>query len=258
MTEPLALAYEERGSGPALVFIHGFPLDRRLWIGQLAALPKLRRCVAVDLRGHGLSVLDNPKPTFSMDLFADDVAATLDGLGADEADICGLSMGGYVAFAFWRRHRDRVRSLILCDTKSEADGEEAKAGREKTAQLVREQGMEALFDQLGPKLLGSDPAQETRSLLRDMFLAQPPSVIAADALAMRDRPDSTPDLEGIDVPVLWLHGEEDQLMPIDGARATAEKIPGAVLVPIPGGGHMAPMENPKVANDALGEFLKKK
>src|SRR5438552_2330706 len=130
MSEPVALAYEERGSGPALVFIHGFPLDRRMWIGQLSGLAKLRRCVALDLRGHGLSVIDDPEPEFSMDLFADDVAATLDELGADQADVCGLSMGGYVAFAFWRRHRARVRSLILCDTKAEPDSEEGKAGRE--------------------------------------------------------------------------------------------------------------------------------
>jgi pimeloyl-ACP methyl ester carboxylesterase len=82
-------------------------------------------------------------------------------------------------------------------------------------------------------------------------------VIAADALAMRDRPDSTPDLPAIDVPVLWLHGDEDQLMPIEGARATAEKIPGAIFAAIPGGGHMAPMENPAVANGALADFLKK-
>ena len=258
MTEALALAYEERGSGPALIFIHGFPFDRRMWIGQLSGLAKLRRCVAVDLRGHGLSQIDDADPAFSMDLFADDVAATMDELGADQADICGLSMGGYVAFAFWRRHRARVRSLILADTKSEADSDEGKAGREKTAQLVKEQGMETLFEQLGPKLLGTDPSDEARALLKDMFLATDPAIAAADALAMRDRPDSTPDLAGIDVPVLWLHGEADALMPVDGARATAAKIPGAEFVGIPGGGHVAPMEQAKVANDALSEFLKKK
>jgi len=256
MTTPLALAYEERGSGPALVFVHGFPLDRRMWIGQLEGLAKLRRCVALDLRGHGLSVIDDPNPGFSMDLFADDVAATMDELGVEQADICGLSMGGYVAFAFWRRHRARVRSMILCDTKSEADGDEAKAGREKTAQLVREQGMDLLWDQLGPKLLGSNPTEDARAQLHTMFLAQPPAMIAADALAMRDRPDSTQDLGGINVPVLWIHGEEDQLMPIDGARASAEKVSGSTFVAIPGGGHMAPMENPKAANAALSAFLK--
>ena len=253
---PMQLAYEERGSGQALVFVHGFPLDRRMWIEQLRGLAKVRRCVAIDLRGHGLSAISDPDPVFSMDLFADDVAITLDELGADQADVCGLSMGGYVAFAFWRRHRDRVRSLILCDTKAEADSDEAKAGREKTGQLVREQGLEALWDGLGPKLLATDPKPDDVERLRETFLAQPAVVIAADALAMRDRPDSTPDLGGIDVPVLWVHGEEDQLMPIAGARATAEKIPGARFAAIPAGGHMAPMENAAAANEAIGAFLK--
>ena len=255
MTEPMELAYEERGSGPVLAFIHGFPLDRRMWIDQLSGLAKVRRCVALDLRGNGLSTIEDKEPEFSIDLLADDVARTLDEIGADQADICGLSMGGYVAFAFWRRHRDRVRSLILCDTKSEADSDEAKAGREKTAAMVREQGLEALWDGLGAKLLAADPSPEHVAKLKEMFLAQPREVIAADALAMRDRPDSTPDLAGITVPVLWIHGEQDQLMPIDGARATAEKIPGARFAAIPNGGHMAPMENPGAANAAIVEFL---
>ncbi len=255
MTDAMELAYEERGSGPVAVFIHGFPLDRRMWIGQLSGLAKSRRCVAVDLRGHGLSKLDDSDPTFSMDLFADDVVKTLDEIGADQADVVGLSMGGYVAFAVWRRHPGRVRSLVFCDTKSEADSDEAKAGREKTAAMVREQGMEALWDGLGAKLLASSPADGDVARLREMFLAQDPAVIAADALAMRDRPDSIPDLAGITVPVLWVHGEEDQLMPIDGARATAEKIPGARFAAVPRGGHMAPMENPEATNQALQEFF---
>ena len=255
MSEPMELAYEERGSGPVTVFIHGFPLDRRMWIGQLSGLAKNRRCVAVDLRGHGLSKIDEKEPTFSMDLFADDVAKTMDELGADQADICGLSMGGYVAFAFLRRHPARVRSLILADTKAEADSDEAKTGREKTAAMVREQGMEALWEGLGAKLLAANPKEEDVARLKEMFLAQDPAVIAADALAMRDRPDSSPDLSGITVPVLWVHGEEDQLMPVDGARSTAEKIPGAKFAAIPSGGHMAPMENPQATNDAILEFL---
>ena len=255
MPEPMELAYEERGSGPVTVFIHGFPLDRRMWIGQLSGLAKIRRCIAVDLRGNGLSKIDDAEPSFSMDLFADDVAKTLDELGADQADICGLSMGGYVAMAFLRRHPARLRSLILADTKTEADSDEAKAGREKTAAMVREQGLEALWEGLGPKLLASNPKPEDVERLKELFLAQPKEVIAADALAMRDRPDSTADLAGITVPVLWVHGEEDQLMPVDGARASAEKIPGARFAAIPNGGHMAPMENPAATNEAILEFL---
>jgi pimeloyl-ACP methyl ester carboxylesterase len=255
MPEPMELAFEERGSGPVLVFIHGFPFDRSMWIEQLKGLAKVRTCVAVDLRGHGLS--SDPSPgDYTMDVFADDVVATLDSIGADQADVCGLSMGGYVAFALWRRHPDRVRSLILIDTKAEADGNEAKVAREKTADMVAAEGMDALHEQLAEKLLGSSPSEDVRDHLRRMFMDTPPEVAAADALAMRDRADSTGDLANIDVPVLWLHGEEDQLMPLDGARASAEKIPGARFVSIPKGGHLAPRENPDAVNEAIRDFLK--
>ena len=255
MSDAMELAFEERGSGPALLFVHGFPLDRTMWVPQLAGLAKIRTAMAVDLRGHGLSSDENPND-YSMDLFADDIALTLDSLGIDKVDLAGLSMGGYVVLAFWRRHRDRVRSLIFIDTKAEADTPEGKAGREKTADLVASKGMEPLHADLDQKMFGSNPSDEAREKVKQMFLNVAPEVAAADALAMRDRPDSTGDLASIDVPVLWIHGEEDKLMPIDGARATAEKIPGARFVAIPNAGHMSPIENPDAVNDAIREFLK--
>jgi len=255
MPEPMELAYEERGSGPVLLFIHGFPFDRTMWVAQLAGLAKIRTAVAVDLRGHGLSDVMSGGD-FSMDLFADDVAKTLDAIGADKADIVGLSMGGYVLFSFWRRHPERVRSLIFIDTKAEADSDEAKAGREKTAETAASQGMQPIYETLASKVVGSSPSVEVQDKLKEMMLGTAPEVAAADALAMRDRADSTADLPNITVPVLWLHGEEDALMPIEGARASAAKVPGAKFVSIPKGGHVSPMENPEAVNAAIQEFLK--
>ena len=255
MPEPMELAYEERGSGPVLLFIHGFPFDRTMWVAQLAGLAKIRTAVAVDLRGHGLSDVMSGGD-FSMDLFADDVAKTLDAIGAEKADIAGLSMGGYVLFSFWRRHPERVRSLIFIDTKAEADSDEAKAGREKTAETAASQGMQPIYETLASKVVGSSPSVEVQDKLKEMMLGTAPEVAAADALAMRDRADSTADLPNITVPVLWLHGEEDALMPIEGARESAAKIPGASLVSIPKGGHVSPMENPEAVNSAIANFLK--
>jgi len=255
MPEPMELAYEERGSGPVLLFIHGFPFDRTMWVAQLAGLAKIRTAVAVDLRGHGLSDVMSGGD-FSMDLFADDVAKTLDAIGAEKADIVGLSMGGYVLFSFWRRHPERVRSLIFIDTKAEADSDEAKAGREKTAETAASQGMQPIYETLASKVVGSSPSVEVQDKLKEMMLGTAPEVAAADALAMRDRADSTADLPNITVPVLWLHGEEDALMPIEGARASAAKVPGAKFVSIPKGGHVSPMENPEAVDAAIQEFLK--
>ncbi len=255
MTDAMELAYEERGSGPVLLFVHGFPLDRTMWIPQLAGLAKLRTCVAMDLRGHGLSVDEQPG-NYSMDLFADDIARTMDAMGAETADLAGLSMGGYVVMAFLRRYPDRVRSLVFIDTKTEADTDEGKAGRDRTAADVTANGMAPLWDTLGPKMLSASPRQASREKTKVMFLGVPPAVAAAVALAMRDRPDSTADLANVSVPVLWLHGEEDSLMPLEGARATAEKIPGAVFKSIPEAGHLSPLENPEAVNAAITEFLK--
>lgn len=254
MREPMELAYEERGSGPLAVFVHGFPLDRTMWIGQLAGLAKIRRVIAVDLRGHGLS--KDPEPgDYSMELFADDLALTLDEIGAEKIDLVGLSMGGYVVFAFWRKYRDRIRSLVFVDTKPEADSDEAKKAREATAAMVREKGMESLWEGLKTKMFGQNPPEEAVQRTYQMFLSTDPDVAAADLLAMRDRPDSTGDLATIHVPVLWIQGRDDQIMPVDAARAAAGKISGATFAEI-AGGHMSPLEHPDEANAALTDFLK--
>lgn len=255
--ETMELAYEERGSGPVLVFVHGFPLDRTLWIPQLAGLAKRRTCVAIDLRGHGLSATESLEG-FSMDMFADDIAATLDGMQVEQADFAGLSMGGYVLFSLLRRHRARIRSLTFIDTKAEADSPEAKEGREKTAEMVARDGTEVLFEGLGPKMFGDNPSDQVRAQVKRMFLETAPEVAAADLLAMRDRSDSTDLLAGIDVPTLWMHGEQDKLMPIEGAEATAARISGAKFVSIPGAGHVANLENPDAVIAAMTEFLPKK
>lgn len=254
MPEPMELAYEERGSGPLLAFVHGFPLDRTMWIEQLKGLAKIRTCVAIDLRGHGLSVDEDPVD-YSIDMFADDIVKTLDAIGADKVDVCGLSMGGYVLFSLWRRHPDRIRSLIFVSTKADADSDEAKAAREKTAELVSQQGMEPLYEQLAPKMLGAENPG-VLDAFRRMVLDVPAQVAAADALAMRDRADSTGDLGAIEVPTLWIHGDKDQIMPIDAARTTAGKIPSCRFVEVAGAGHLSAIEFPDAINDALRDFLK--
>lgn len=252
--EPQALAFEERGSGPTLLFVHGFPLHAGMWKAQVAGLAKTATCVAVDLRGHGMSDAIGVEGA-TIDLFADDLAATLDELGTDQVDLCGLSMGGYVALAFWRRHRARVRSLILADTKAEADSDEAKAGRDATAKLVTDEGLAPLWEKLRGVLLGESPSDEVVARAGEIILSTPPATAAAVALAMRDRVDSTPDLAEIDVPVTWVHGAEDKLMPIAGAEASANGMKDATLISIPKAGHLSPLENPDAFNDAVRAHL---
>lgn len=247
------LGYDQAGSGPVLVLVHGFPLDRTMWSEQLQGLSDLRRVVAVDLRGRGKSPGGDPVTT--IDDHADDVAATVESLGVDRVDLAGLSMGGYVVFAFRRRHPQMVRSLILIDTKAADDPPEAKEGREKAAAAAREQGTIGLFEGLGPRLLAPSASDEMKARLRAIFESVPGEASAADSLAMRGRPDSTPDLAAVDIPTLVIHGAEDALMPAEGAEEMAGRISGARFVPVPNAGHMAPFENPRAVNAAIREFL---
>lgn len=249
----MKLPYQEAGSGPALLLVHGFPLHAGMWNAQLEGLADIRRVVAVDLRGHGKAPLG--EDAFSMDLFADDIIETIDALGLDQVDLGALSMGGYVAFALWRRHPLRVRSLLFMDTKAEADSEEAKAGRDTTAATLRADGMAAIWGGLGPKLLRKNPDPTSEETVRQIVLACAPEAAARDAIAMRDREDSTGTLSTITVPTLWLHGSEDQLMAADGARANALAISDCEFIEIPEAGHMAPLENPAAANDAIRKHL---
>src|SRR5574341_2322309 len=156
----LRLGYDESGrnDGFTVIFLHGFPHRRSLWTPQLASLSPHARCIALDLRGFGESTV---APTYSMDQYADDVAAFMDALHIQHAVICGLSMGGYVAFSMWRRHRARVHSLVLADTKAAADSEEAKEKRRAMAQLARERGAVAVADSLMPGMVGKHTREES-------------------------------------------------------------------------------------------------
>lgn len=248
----MILGFDEKGSGDVLVLIHGFPVDRRLWQGQLDGLADIRQVVAVDLRGRGKSPAS---PDGLMDDYADDVAETIKSLGVDKADVAGQSMGGYVLFALWRRHPELIRSMILIDTKAGEDPPEAKEGRDAAAALANEKGTAALIDGLFAKIFAPGVSEDVKDATRPMFEESPSATTVMDAMAMKDRPDSTELLQSITVPVLVLHGEEDQLMPLEGGREMAAKIIGSKFVSIPKAGHFAPMENPDAVNKAIEEFL---
>ena len=254
MERTFRLGYDEAGEGPPLVLVHGFPFDRRMWASQLEELADIRRVVAVDLRGRGLS----PHPAgggWTIDDHADDVARTIEALGAGPVDVGGLSMGGYVLFALLRRHPALIRSLLLMSTRAGADSPEVRAARDRQAAQVRVEGTGALAETLLPRVLAPGADEAFHAGVRPMFDDTPGDTAAADLVAMRDRPDSTPGLASIRLPTLVLHGDEDQLVPVDAARAMAASIPGAQFSAVPRAGHLAPLENPRDANLDLKLFL---
>ncbi len=252
----VSLAVEVRGEGPAVLFVHGYPLDRTLWQHQLGALTGFRR-IAPDLRGLGLS--DAPDLGYSMATYADDLAALLDVLHADQVVICGLSLGGYVALEFARRYRTRLRGMVLMSTRAEADTPELRKARDAAMQVARERGAGAIAQQMLPNLFAPgahDTMPQVVDRIRRMMEAAPVKGIIGALSAMRDRPDSTATLGDLeDLPTLVVVGDQDQVTGPTVARGIADGIPGAMLSVIPGAGHLPPVEQPIATTRVLTEFL---
>lgn len=249
----IELAYRDEGAGAPLLLVHAFPLNGAMWEPQIAALASRHRLIAPDLRGFGASRLgDLPA---SMERYADDLAELLDRLGLERVALGGLSMGGYIAFAFLRRHRQRVSTLILADTRAQPDTDEGRQGREKNARLAEEQGPGAIADQMLPKLLSSRAPDELRARVRRIVEGNDRRGIAAALRAMAARPDSTALLASLDLPALVIVGAEDSLTPPADSRAMSAALPNSRLVEIPGAAHLTNLEAPDAFNDAVEEFL---
>jgi pimeloyl-ACP methyl ester carboxylesterase len=251
------LYYVQMGQGIPLLLVHGYPLDHTLWLAQMDRLSDIAQVIAPDLRGFGQS--DAPDGICTMVAYADDLAALLDALKIGPVVVCGLSMGGYIALAFWKKYAARVRGLILVDTRAGADAPAARQGRLDMVEQVKPHGAKPAADAMLPRLL----AESTRQLRPDvvefahaMMLRQPPVGIIGAQLGMAERPDSTPILPTINVPTLAVFGAEDVVTPAETeGRDLAAAIPGAKLVVLPDAGHLSNLEQPDAFNTAVREFL---
>ena len=255
---PIDLDVVDRGSGAPLLLVHGFPLDHTMWNAQIEVLSVRHRVIAPDLRGFGRSGSAGGEVT-SMQQFADDLAALLDALQIDKpVTLCGLSMGGYIAWEFFRSHRERLAALILCDTRAAADSEEAAKRRQMMAHRVIAEGVEAVPEAMLPKLLAPQTLEDNQNVadsLRQTILATSPASIAAAQRGMAVRNDSTDLLGKIDLPVLVLVGEHDTITSAPEMRQMAAAIRGARFIEVPQAGHMSTMENPPAVSAAIEKFL---
>ncbi len=255
LTGDIEIGYDDVGVGTPAVFLHPFPCDRTFWAPQLGALVDHSRCVAPDLRGFGETTAS---PPFSMDQYADDLAGFLDAVGIQKAVLCGLSMGGYIALAFWRRHRHRVRALVLADTRATPDTDETLGRRRQLIDIARSRGAAAVADmQIGP-LVGKSTRERNPELvdaLHHMLENAPVDGIVGALEAMMARPDSTGLLASIDVPTLVVVGAEDAIISEDDARRLQSGIAGSRLEVIAGAGHTSSFERPAAFNHVVGSFL---
>jgi 3-oxoadipate enol-lactonase len=252
------IAYDDHGIGQPIIFLHAFPLNRSMWSGELAALlPENRfRLVALDWPGFGESEIADTVST--MDMFADTVAALMDTLGMQNAVLCGLSMGGYAAFAFLRKYPQRVKGLIFADTRPGEDTPEGKATREHVAQLAETHGTTAIADLQVPRLLADETRQnhpEVELRIRQMIDAATVQGIAAASRGMAQRADANALLANIACPSLVIVGDADALTPPSVAREYAAQIPNAQFVVIPHAGHLSNLEQPEAFLQALNGFL---
>jgi 3-oxoadipate enol-lactonase len=252
----IRLAFSDTADGaPVVLLVHGFPLNRSMWDPQRGALRAVgARVIAPDLRGFGASEA-GPAGPLTMDRHADDLVGLLDALRVREPVVyVGLSMGGYIGFALWRRHPERVGAFVLADTRASADTPAARNDRQRIALLAEElDSPQPAIDAMLPRLFsphlraGSLPEH----LVRGMMASTSPRAVADGQRGMAERPDSSSTLPSIGVPTLVIVGEHDVLTPPDEARLIAEGVPGARLVTIDQAGHMSNLENPEAFNEAL-------
>jgi len=250
--------YLTGGAGWPVVLLHAFPLSADMWRAQLDAAPDGFRLIAPDLRGFGRSVAPAPHAAPTMDDFAGDVEGLLNILEIERAVIGGMSMGGYVTFALFRRAPDRFSGMVLADTRAQADTPEGRQARRAMSELVRAKGPSAVADQMIPKLLGRTTREERPSVageVRRLILANDAGGIDGGIHAMMTRPDSTPDLARISTPALVVVGEEDELTPVADSEAMHASIGRSRLVVLPRAGHLSGVELPEEFSRALGDFL---
>lgn len=251
------VAWDETGSGRTILFLHGFPFNRQLWREQLRAVPDGWRGVAMDLRGFGDSA-GSADPQYTMDMFADDAAALLTHLRVRRAVICGLSMGGYIAFAMQRRYPSMLGGLVLADTRATADSETERNNRLQLAQRVQAEGAGVLVEGMLPKLFApATPYQKPQMVewVRAMMAATSPGTLARALAGMAARPNSEPSLRDVTVPTLVIVGADDAITDRGQAQLMARAIRGSQIEVIPEAGHLSNLEAPDIFNRAVSRFL---
>lgn len=248
--------YLESGFGRPLILLHGFPFNADMWRPQLDRPLPGWRLIAPDLRGFGGSSIAGE--AVGMDDYATDVLMLMNELSLERAAIGGLSFGGYVAFAMFRRAPERLAKLILVDTRSTVDTEDGVRARLDLLDAVRRNGVGILPDRQIPKLLGATTQRERPEMVahvQRLIVANTAPGIEAAIVALIRRPDSTGDLGRISVPTLVIVGEEDEITPVEQARAMHLAIAGSSLAILPRAGHLSNLEAADAFSTTISEWI---
>jgi len=240
------LAYARHGRGAPLLLVHGFPLDHTSW-GQIA--PLLENdfdMILPDLRGFGESTTSNSP--YRISDMADDLAGLLDRLGIKKPAMAGHSMGGYVSLAFAKKYPQRVSGLALVSSQAAADAPERRDGRYKTAQEVAEKGVSVVVETMTPRLSANANVQAS---VRDVMKKQKPFAVIGALKAMAEREDLLPLLSAFTFPLLLIHGDQDELIPLARSQEMKAALPASQIVVLRGAGHMPMLEFARETANAL-------
>lgn len=240
------------------MLLHAFPLSAAMWEPQIECFAAAHRVVAPDLLGFGESAVPPEPDAYSLEGWADDIAALLGALRIEHAVLVGLSMGGYVAFAFLRRRGAALAGMLLADTRAAADSAEIRSKRERQQRLLAAAANPVeLAQELVEPLVGrtSSRRDETLATARRLLASNPTDGVIGALEALKTRPDFSDDLGKIRVPTSVVVGDQDQPSPPEVAEAMARDIPGAAFVVIPDAGHLSNLENPSAFNEALAALL---
>jgi 3-oxoadipate enol-lactonase len=256
----IALHYNEHGArqGIPIIFIHGFPFNHKMWEPQIQHLPNDIHAIVYDVRGHGSSDVGDGQ--FTIELFTDDLIALLDHLSLDKAVLCGLSMGGYIALRAVEKYPDRISGLVLCDTKSESDTDEAKVKRTVTMNKVKVSGVKYFADDFVTSIFCENTFRHnpaTIGFIKKIICENSPLGICGTLLALASRTNTTLTLPSISVPTCIITGEQDKLTPPSVMQAIHAAIKNSEIHILSDAGHMTNLENSKTFNEKLFAFLKK-
>jgi len=242
----IELAYIRQGTGKPLLLLHGYPLDHHIWDKVTPLLENTFDLILPDLRGFGASsTIETP---YTLDDFVSDLVGLLDHLSVGKTAVAGHSMGGYTALAFARLHPDRLTALGMVGSQALADTPERKEGRYKTAQEIAEKGIQGVVDMMTTKL---SPHTEVQKWARESMAKQQPAAYIGALKALAERRDSSDLLNKFKFPVVIIHGDSDELVPIERAREMKSAIPQAQLVELKGAGHLPMLEEPEETARAL-------